>query len=270
MITYEGFEEKLDDVKNELQNELQNEMQNEMQRETDLHAPVKLWLQAQGCEVKTEVKTIDMVGLYHEDFIIAIELKLKLNLEVINQAVERQGIADLTYIAVVHDYKAVETKRFKMTLLTLKRLNIGLLLVNFRASEPIVVEVLKPENFDFERSRRLKKGRREQLIAEFNKRHGDFNKAGSHKTKLMTGYKEQCLLVAHYMYTLGHEKAKSFEKYGIAPKKVASIFTQNYYNWFVRRDKGIYGLSDDGLNALIEFSPVVEFLLSQDGVSNEA
>ncbi len=239
-------------------------------KETDLHDPVKNWLKAQGCEVKTEVKSIDMMGLYQDDFIIAIELKLKLNLEVINQCVERQGIADLTYIAVIHDYKVVETKRFKMTLLTLKRLNIGLLLVNFRANEPIVIEVLKPENFDFERSRRQKKGRRELLIAEFNKRHGDFNKAGSHKTKLMTGYKEQCLLIAHYMYTLGHDKAKVFEKYGLAPKKVASIFTQNYYNWFVRRDKGIYGLSEDGLGALIEFSPVIEFLISQDGVYNEA
>lgn len=244
--------------------------QMETQKETDLHVPVKQWLQAQGCEVKTEVKAIDMVGLYNEDFIIAIELKLKLNLEVINQAVERQGIADLTYIAVVHDFKSVETKRFKMTLLTLKRLNIGLLLVNFRSTEPIVIEVLKPEHFDFERSRRQKKGKKELLIAEFNKRHGDFNKAGSHKTKLMTGYKEQCLLVAHYMYTLGHDKAKAFEKYGLAPKKVSNIFTQNYYNWFIRRDKGIYGLTDDGLSALIEFSHVVDFLVNQDGVSNEA
>ena len=267
MTTYEGSE---DETEVEMHVERHIEAHTETLKETDLHAPVKQWLQAQGCEVKTEVKTIDMVGLYHEDFIIAIELKLKLNLEVINQAVERQGIADLTYIAVVHDYKAVETTRFKMTLLTLKRLNLGLLLVNFRAKEPIVVEVLKPEHFDFERSRRQKKGRRELLIAEFNKRHGDFNKAGSHKTKLMTGYKEQCLLVAHYMYTLGHEKAKSYEKYGLAPKKVASIFTQNYYNWFIRRDKGVYGLTDDGLSALIEFSPVLEFLLSQDGERNEA
>lgn len=239
-------------------------------KETDLHVPVKKWLEGQGCDVKTEVKTIDMVGLYQKDFIIAIELKLKLNLEVINQAVERQGIADLTYIAVAHDFKVVETKRYKMTLLTLKRLNIGLLLVNFRASEPIVIEVLKPENFDFERSRMQKKSRRALLIAEFNKRHGDFNKAGSHKTKLMTGYKEQCLLVAHYMYTRGHEKAKAFEIYGIAPKKVTSIFTQNYYNWFVRRDKGIYGLSEDGLTALVEFAPVIEFLLNYEGACNEA
>ncbi len=239
-------------------------------KETDLHDPVKNWLKAQGCIVKAEVKTIDMVGLLHEDFVVAIELKLKLNLEVINQAVERQGIADLTYIAVVHDFKSVETKRYKMTLLTLKRLNIGLLLVNFRANEPIVVEVLKPENFDFERSRRLKKSKRALLIAEFNKRHGDFNKAGSHKTKLMTGYKEQCLLVAHYMYTLGHDKAKAFETHGFAPKKVASIFAQNYYNWFFRRDKGIYGLTDDGLSALIEFSTVLKFLLSYDEGLNEA
>lgn len=238
-------------------------------KETDLHDPVKKWLEAQGCDVKTEVKGIDMVGLYREDFIIAVELKLKLNLEVINQAVERQGIADLTYIAVVHDFKAVETKRYKMTLLTLKRLNIGLLLVNFRASEPIVTEVLKPETFDFERSRSQKKSRRALMIAEFNKRHGDFNKAGSHKTKLMTGYKEQCLLVAHYMYTRGHEKAKAFETYGLAPKKVASIFTQNYYNWFFRRDKGVYGLTDDGLTALVEFSPVIDFLVNHDGVDYE-
>ena len=235
-------------------------------KETDLHDPVKKWLEAQGCMVKTEVNTIDMVGLYQTDFVVAIELKLKLNLEVLNQAVERQGIADLTYIAVVHDYKAVETKRFKMTLLTLRRLNLGLLLVNFRAEEPIVFELLKPEFFDFERSRRQKKEKKALLIAEFNKRHGDFNKAGSHKTKLMTGYKEQCLLVAYYMNAFGHEKAKSFEVYGIDPKKVTSILSKNYYNWYVKREKGIYALSDVGRDALTEFSPVIAFLLNNDGV----
>lgn len=230
-------------------------------KETDLHEPVKNWLELQNCVVRSEVMSIDMMGLYQENFIIAVELKLKLNLEVINQAVERQSIADLVYIAVAHDFKAVETKRYKMTLLTLKRLNLGLLLVNFRATEPIVYEVLKPENFDFERSRKLKANRRAQIIKEFNKRHGDFNKGGSSKVKLMTGYKEQCLMIAYYMKCYDLCRTKDFIPYGIPTKKASSVFASNFYNWFTRIDKGIYALSEIGHQALEEHNSVLEYLI---------
>lgn len=238
-------------------------------KETDLHVPVKRWLEMQNCDVRSEVKSIDMVGLYQENFIIAIELKTKLNLEVINQAVERQGIADLVYIAVAHDFKVVETKRYKMTLLTLKRLNLGLLLVNFRATEPIVIEVLKPENFDFEKSKKLKKEKRAQIIKEFNKRHGDFNLAGSTKTKLMTGYKEQCLMVAYYMNLYGLSNSKEFLPYGIPTKKVTSIFSSNFHNWFYRLDKGKYALTEDGLNALEMYKHVVDYLIQTSEAIHE-
>jgi len=47
---------------------------------------------------------------------------------------------------------------------------------------------------------------------------------------------------------------------------VTSIFSKNYYNWYVKREKGIYALSDVGRDALTEFSPVIAFLLNNDGV----
>ena len=238
-------------------------------KETDLHEPIKNWLELQNCVVRSEVMSIDMMGLYQENFIIAIELKLKLNLEVINQAVERQSIADLVYIAVAHDFKAVETKRYKMTLLTLKRLNLGLLLVNFRATEPIVYEVLKPENFDFERSRKLKGNKRAQIIKEFNKRHGDFNKAGSSKSKLMTGYKEQCLMIAHYMKCYDLSRTKDFIPYGIPTKAASNIFRSNFYNWFTRIDKGVYALSEMGYQALDEYNSVLEYLIKTSEAMHE-
>lgn len=232
--------------------------------ETDLHEPVKNWLISEKqCIVKSEVHSIDMVGLVDPSFLIAIEMKLKLNLEVINQAVERQGLADLVYIAVVHDFKAVETKRFKMTLLTLKRLNIGLLLVNFRATTPMVTEVIKPESFDFQKSRQLKDKKKMALIREFNKRHGDFNKAGSTKVKLMTAYKEQCLLVAHYMHLHAFKSAKEFVSVGLVTTKVSGILNRNFYKWFERIDKGKYQLTNNGIEALEQYKEVVSFILNE-------
>ncbi|MDH8677627.1 DUF2161 family putative PD-(D/E)XK-type phosphodiesterase [Fusibacter bizertensis] len=237
-------------------------------KETDLHHPIKNWLETQNCAVKAEVKSIDMVGMFNE-LLIAVELKLKLNLEVINQAVERQSIADLVYIAVVHDFKAVESKRFKMTLLTLKRLNLGLLVVNFRATEPIVTELLKPEHFDFEKSKRQKQRKRAEIIKEFNRRSGDFNKAGSSKSKLMTAYREECIYIAYLIQTLGLSRAKEFEPYGIKSTKASSIMSKNFHGWFERIDKGLYRLSESGVLALEEYKGVVEFIIKSKEVKND-
>lgn len=209
-----------------------------------------------------------MVGLYEDEVLVAIEMKLKLNLEVINQAVERQGIADLVYIAVEHDFKSVETKRFKMTLLTLKRLNLGLLLVNFRSEPPIVSLVVKPEAYDFEKSRKLKKNKKEMVIQEFKKRSGDFNKAGSTKAKLMTAYREQCLLVAYLMHVHGFTKSKAFEPYGIPPKVVGSILGKDFNGWFQRISKGEYCISEIGIKALEENASVLAFLLKERGIDD--
>ena len=232
-------------------------------KETDLHEPVKKWLESQGCVIRSEVKSIDMVGLLGE-LLISVEMKLKLNLEVINQAVERQSVSDLVYIAVLHDYKAVETKRFKMTMLTLKRLRIGLLLVNFRAAEPVVYELIKPESYDFERSVRMKAKRRNAIISEFNKRTGDFNKAGTTRTKIMTAYKEQCIRVAFYMNQYGLSRANEFKTFGLETRKVTSIFNSNFNGWFYKVDKGIYQLTDTGRAALCEYADVIAFLTSNE------
>lgn len=232
-------------------------------KETDLNDPIKAWLELQGCHVNSEVMGIDMMGMYGSECIIAIELKLKLNLEVINQAVERQSISDLVYIAVCHDFKAVETKRFKRTLLTLKRLNLGLLTVNFRAETPIVYEILKPESFDFEKSKRMKLSRRYKVIEEFNKRKSNFNKAGSTRQKIMTGYKEMCLLCAYHIAQNGPCRAKDFEAIEISSKKVSAMFASNHLKWFEKVSRGLYGLSDVGKLALTEYEDVLSFILKE-------
>ena len=232
-------------------------------KETDLNDPIKHWLAEQGCDVKAEVRGVDLLGFYGEDLLIGVELKIKLNLEVINQAVERQSFCDMVYVAVVHDYKMVETKRYKMTLLTLKRLNLGLLLVNFRATTPYVIEVIKPESFDFELSRKRKASKRQTVLKEFNKRQGDFNKGGSTKQKLMTAYKEQCLLILYLMFAYDLTTTKALQEHGFLSKQVMSIWNKNFYNWFVKLDKGVYAPSEEGVLALSHYKDVIEFLLEK-------
>lgn len=235
-------------------------------KETDLNDPIKVWLEQQGCQVNAEVMGIDMMGMMESDLVIAVELKLKLNLEVINQAVERQSVCDLVYIGVCHDFKAVETKRFKRTLLTLKRLNLGLITVNFRAESPIVYEILKPESFDFEKSKRMKRSRRQKLIEEFNKRKSNLNKGGSTRQKIMTAYKEMCLICAHHIQLHGPCRAKDFEAIGVGQKKASGMFAANHYNWFEKISRGIYGLSEEGRLALVEHDDVLTFILKEKSI----
>ena len=164
-------------------------------KETDLYEPVNNWLEGSGAKVRSEVKGFDVVGIMASEVLIGVELKKVLNLEVINQAVERQKIADMVYIAVIHNSKVVSGTRYKMTIQTLKRLSLGLLTVNFKMNPPQIKVLLEPKTFDFKKSRTSALGKKEALIQEFHKRSMDLNQGGSSKTPQMTAYRELSLWV---------------------------------------------------------------------------
>jgi hypothetical protein len=228
-------------------------------RETDLYFPVKMWLESKGCSVKAEVNDIDVVGIMDDENILAVELKKKLNLEVVNQAVLRQKIADFTYIAVEHDFKSYDSKRFQDTLNTLRRLEIGLLTVNFRALEPEVYVVLEALPFDRSRSMNSSKKAKAKLIKEFHRRSGDYNNGGSSKTKIMTGYREDCLRIAWLLKQNGTLTTKEIRNLSPTCLKTTNLLNQNYYNWYERVARGEYRISELGELALVQHAGVVRF-----------
>ena len=68
-------------------------------RETDLYAPVRDWLVAQGYTVRAEVKDCDITATKDGDLIV-VELKRSFNVDLLIQATKRQRLTDSVYVAI--------------------------------------------------------------------------------------------------------------------------------------------------------------------------
>ena len=232
--------------------------------EASLSDPCKAWLKEKECVVSAEVKSVDLLGIFRceqDEISIAIELKLKLNLELILQAVERQKIVDYVYIAVPHEYKVLESKRFKKIQLLLRRLNVGLLTVNFRSMKPYVTEIIEAKPYDFEKSRRIADKKKQALLKEFHSRITDSNDGGVTRRKVMTAYREQSLLIAHHLSKQETMTIKSLKALGVS-EKAGVILRNNHYNWFERVSKGCYQLTESGVEAVEAHQDIILKIIS--------
>lgn len=234
--------------------------------ESALSRPCKEWLIQKGCDVSAEVKDVDVLGIYNgEDgtqITIAVELKLRLNLELILQAVERQRVSDYVYMAIPHDYKLLKTSRFKRITHLLRRLNVGLLTVNFKSTAPYVSEIIEAKDFDFQKSQRQANRKKEAIISEFNSRKTDSNDGGITQRKIMTAYREQALYIAHCLKEETCLSIKALKEKGCGAK-TSSILQANYYNWFERVSKGQYKLKQEGVHALSTYEDVLAKILEE-------
>lgn len=228
-------------------------------RESDLYFPIRDWLLERGYLPKAEVKGIDIVACKDESM-LAVELKNVLNLEVVLQAVDRQRICDIVYIGVPKKSKVLFTKRWKMLLHLLKRLEIGLLLVTIKGEACFVEEALQPIPFDLNRSRSYFLKKRQSIVKEYDTRQGNYNIGGVTKTKILTAYRENALKIAYLLSKNGSLSPKKLKELGSDSGKTNTILKMNHYGWFDRIQKGIYGLNEKGLEALKEYSFYVDLL----------
>ena len=70
------------------------------EREEDLYAPVKVFLETQGYEVKAEVRDCDLVAQRAEEPLVIIELKTSFTLPLVLQGIDRLALSDRVYLAV--------------------------------------------------------------------------------------------------------------------------------------------------------------------------
>ena len=97
-------------------------------KESDLFSPVATLLTSQGFLVQGEIKHLDVFGV-KDTLTIGVELKLKMNLKLIYQAVDRLKVVDLVYIAVPqHAIKALKSN-YRLLLGLLRKLEIGLITI---------------------------------------------------------------------------------------------------------------------------------------------
>ncbi|WP_320199859.1 DUF2161 domain-containing phosphodiesterase [Agrobacterium sp. rho-13.3] len=205
--------------------------------ETSLYLPVKTFLEAAGYTVKGEIGGCDMVGVREGDptVVVICELKLSFNLELILQAVDRATVSDEVWIAARISSKGRGREADKRYRDLCRRLGIGMLGVTGAGDISVFVSSVSPMP-------RANPKRRTRLVNEHRKRRGDPALGGSTKIPIMTAYRQQALACASALVN-GPLRPRDLK--AVAPT-AGKILLNNYYGWFVKIEKGVYGLSDAG------------------------
>lgn len=225
--------------------------------ERELFGPIKEYFEAMGYVCDGEVGDID---LYMEkgDESVAVELKVSLDFRAVQQAALRQKITDYVFIGIFKP-KDLNSHAFKDKLYLLKRLGIGLLVVSKRSkdvtlvSEPVVSELSKYVSRN--------KRRKESLHKEFSKRKVKGNTGGVTGVKLITGYREEALIVLDALCSLGGEAPAKQVREVSKIERARNIMYDNYYGWFVNSGKGIYKITETGYDALEEYETIMKKLV---------
>ena len=227
-----------------------------MIKETDLYQPVKDYFSNLGYEVKAEVNHCDVVAGRGDEELIIVELKTRLNLELILQAAERLKLSDRVYIAFPANM-ALWKRQWRRVRNLCRRLGLGIIAIDTKKGRALLR--LEPKPYKPGGSAKGKK----RLQLEFKKRVGDHNTAGSSKKKIVTAYKQDVLRCLATIKDKQLSLATIREKSKV--KSAADILQKNHYGWFERVKRGHYRLSKSGLEALNEYSHVVEDLIGFDG-----
>ncbi len=212
-------------------------------QESDLYGPVKAFLETQGYTVKGEVGAVDVLACRGDEPPVIVELKTGFSLTLLHQAVARQAVTDLVYVAVPHRAGKVAVRALASNVGLCRRLGLGVLSV--RAADGLVVAHADPGNF----SPRKQPRRKAALLREFQRLQGDPNRGGSVRQGLMTGYRQDALRCAEMLAAAGPSRGRDVA--AIAGVKVATrIMADNHYGWFARVSTGVYMLTDAGHAAL--------------------
>ncbi|MGV8938716.1 MAG: DUF2161 domain-containing phosphodiesterase [Allorhizobium sp.] len=212
--------------------------------ETSLYLPVKAFLEKAGYIVKGEVGGCDLVGLNDGDpsVVVICELKLSFNLELILQAVDRAAVADEVWIASKISAKGKGREADKRYRDLCRRLGIGMLGISDRGDVSIIVGSVSPMP-------RTNPKRRSRLVREHQIRRGDPVLGGSTRIPMMTAYRQQALGCAAAL-AAGPSRVRDVRT---RIPDAGKILLSNVYGWFERLDRGVYGLTTAGRDALLRW-----------------
>ena len=225
-------------------------------RETDLYEPVKIFFESQGYEVKSEIYGCDVVAIKDSNLIAIIELKTKFSLELVLQGVERLSVSGIIYLAILEGPRSGLKKRLNKIIKLCRILGFGILLVTLtKNTGGYVTQILGPIP---NRPGNQKKSNR--LLKEFKNRHGDPNTGGSTAMPLMTAYKQNALRIVNGLANGCKTIPELRNKTGV--HNTASILQRNFYGWFSRVDRGVYGLSSTGIQSSKEYASIINDLIN--------
>jgi hypothetical protein len=210
--------------------------------ESDLYLPVKRHLESLGLEVKGEVRGCDLVGIADgvPELVVIGELKRAFTLELVLQAVDRTAACDEVWLAVEGSKRGRGRESDPRVKKLCRFLGFGLMAVTATGLVEVIVE---PEPWKPRRDGK----RRSRIVAEFRKRRGDPVTGGSTRLPQMTAYRQQALIIAQ---ALAKAPARPRDLKSMAPD-VAKILQSNVYGWFERIERGLYGVTEAGRQALV-------------------
>ncbi|KUF12850.1 DUF2161 domain-containing phosphodiesterase [Pseudoponticoccus marisrubri] len=218
-----------------------------MKQERDLYAPVKALLVGQGYEVKGEVGAADLVALRGNEEPVVVELKLRLSLALFHQAVARQAVTDLVYIAVPRPSGRSAKRALKDNLALCRRLGLGFITV--RPEDGFVEVHCDPGPYAPRKSAR----RRDRLLRAFQRLRGDPNDGGATRHGIVTGYRQDSLACAAYLAEHGAARGRDVAaSTGVA--QATRIMRENHYGWFEKVETGVYGLTEAGRAGLVHWA----------------
>jgi hypothetical protein len=209
--------------------------------ETALYLPVKRFLENLGFTVKGEVRGCDLVALSGDDppVVVIGELKLSFNLELLLQAVDRAAACDEVWLAARMSARGKGRESDARYRNLCRRLGFGMLAVTSSGQVEVIV---KPATTAPRRDPK----KRSRLVAEHTRRKGDPTAGGSARSPIMTAYRQQALACASAL-ALGPRKVRELKP---DIPNAAKIMQDNFYGWFDRTERGVYGLTDAGRAAL--------------------
>ena len=224
-------------------------------RETDLYAPIKLFLEGQGYEVKSEVGAADVVAVRGDEAPVIVELKARFSLSLFHQAIERQALTDAVYVAVPRLSGKAFRKAVKNNRSLCRRLGVGLLTV--RLKDGLVEAHLDPAPY----KPRQNKRKQARLLREFTRLVGDPNTGGSTRRGLMTAYRQDALRCLNVLSEHGPTKAALVSQ-TTNVTNARRLMADNHYGWFERVQTGIYALSPKGESATQEYRAELDRMLA--------
>jgi hypothetical protein len=220
--------------------------------EADLYPPIKGFFERLGYTVKGEIGACDVVAIKPGFPPIVVELKLRFNLELVLQAVERMALTDVVYFGVAGDGGRARSVSGDRRITKLRRmLGIGLLAV-YPASGRVEV-LLDPGPY---RPRKAK-SRVRLLLDEHARRIGDPHRGGEARGPRMTAYRQEALRCAALIGANGTMTLAALRAAGTVPN-APGILQRDVYGWFERVGRGRYRLSTAGQSALRHSSFVAE------------
>ena len=216
-------------------------------RETHLYDPIKLLLEGQGYEVKSEIGSADVVAYRSFEDPIIIELKTGFSLSLFHQAIARQALTDTVYIAIPRSNSRAFQRALKNNLGLCRRLGIGLMTV--RLKDGLVKIHCDPAPYRPRKS----KPKKQRLLREFAKRVGDPNTGGATRNGLMTAYRQDALRCLRVLHKNGPMKAAHVAMES-SVAQARRMMADNHYGWFERVERGVYALTTKGSQALQEYA----------------